>query len=180
MSAQGFVLFALLPDLTFTGQSGNLFSVITEVKEFITSDDAIGFEEYAQTAIQAVCDLYNRYGRDFTAVMLVASDAARIPYATASYAADGNGALGMTGSAPAIEMYWKVRVTDRKLTEQELAIAELWYEKQQDFPSTYPLSSLSYDEKALRQYITDTLNIPYDDVQFPELEMIDYEFNERL
>lgn len=41
---------------------------------FITSNSAAGFDEYAQTAIQAVCDLYHRYGRDFTSVMLVASE----------------------------------------------------------------------------------------------------------
>lgn len=147
---------------------------------FITSDNAAGFEEYAQTAIQAVRDLYYRYGRDFTSVMLIANDRVKIPYATANYAADGQGALGMTGSAPAVEGYWKVRATDRRLTEQELAIAELWFEKQQDFPSKNPFSSLSYDEEALRKYIADALDISYDDVKFPELHMLEYEFYERL
>jgi len=147
---------------------------------YITSDEATGFEEYAQTAIQAVCYLYYRHGRDHTSVMLIASDTVKTPYATASYAADGKGALGMTGSAPAYEMYWRVQATDRKLMEQELAIAELWSEKQLDFPSKNPLSSLSYDEEALRQYIADALDIPYNEVKPPELPMEDYEFDERL
>ena len=147
---------------------------------FIYSDNATGFEEYAQTAIQAARDLYHMYKRDFTSVMLVASDVVKVPYATASYAADGKGALGMTGSAPAVQWYWKVQAADRQLTEQELAIAELWSEKQPDFPSKNPLSSSSYDVEALRQYIADALDIPYADVQLPELHMTEYEFDERL
>jgi len=149
---------------------------------FIVSQDATGYEEYAETAIQTVRDLYRLYGRDFTAVDLIPNDKLEyaIDYAQASYAADGKGALGMTGSAPAKEMYWRVRATDQPLTEQELAIAELWFEKIPDFPSKNPLSSLSYDEIALRQYIADTLDIPISEVVFPEVSYRDYEYDERL
>lgn len=147
---------------------------------FIKSDEASGFDEYAQTAIQAVRDLYHLYGRDFTSVMLITSDRVQIPYATASYAADGKGALGMTGSAPAVEWYWKAQATNQQLTEQELAIAELWSEKMIDFPSKNPISSLSYDDEALRQYIADTLDIPYSDVNLPERHMTEYKYDEKL
>jgi len=149
---------------------------------FIVAEDATGYEEYAQTAIQAVRDLYRLYERDYTSVLLIPNDKLEYAayYAHASYAADGKGALGMTGSAPAKEMYWKVRAADRQFTEQELAIAELWFEKIPDFPSKDPLSSLSYNEAALRQYVADTLNIPYAEVIFPQINYKEYEYDERL
>jgi hypothetical protein len=146
---------------------------------FITSAESSSFEEYALTATRAVLDLYYYYRRDFTSVLLVPEDGVRIPYAQANFAADGRGAAGMTGSAPAKEMYWKIWATiDPPLSEQELNIARLWAEKERDFPSRNPLSSLSYDSEALRQYISETLGIPYDEVQMPDLEMREYFLDE--
>jgi len=148
---------------------------------FITSEEASGFEEYAQTAIQAVLDLYRLYGRDFTSVLLLPNDKlgyAGVSYAQANFAADGKGAAGMTGSAPAKEHYWKVRASDRELTERELTIAALWSAKQQDFPQKIPWSSLSYDAEALRQYIAAELDIPFDEVQMPQLELREYELDQ--
>jgi hypothetical protein len=149
---------------------------------FIVSEGAASFEEYAETAIQAVGDLYRLYGRDFTSVDLIPNDKLEyaIDYAVASYAADGKGALGMTGSAPAKEMYWRVYATNHPCTEQELTIAELWLEKMPDFPNPNPISSLSYDEKALHQYIADTLGITYDEAVLPLIDYQDYEYDERL
>jgi len=144
----------------------------------ITSKDASSFEEYAQTAVQAALDLYDFYRRDFTSVRLIPRDGIEIAYAQANFAADGRGPAGMTGSAPAVASYWKIWAADRELNERELAIAELWSAKQQDFPQQNPLSSLSYDVEALRQYIADTLNIPYEEVQMPELEMCEYELDQ--
>ncbi len=147
----------------------------------ITSEDASGFEEYAQTAAQAVSDLYHRYGRDYTSVILVPSADIRTPsYAHASFAADGRGPAGMTGSAPAVPFYWKVRAADRELNEQEKAIASLWAARQQDFPPKNIFSSLSYDEDALRQYIAGTLNIPCDEVQMPKLDTHEYDLPQRF
>lgn len=148
---------------------------------FITSENASGFEEYAQTAVQAVLDLYHLHGRDFTSVLLIPSDKleyAGLSYAQANFAADGKGATGMTGDTPAKEGYWVVRAANRELNEQELAIAELWKDKQQDFPQTILWSSLSYNEEALRHYIADTLNIPYEEAQQPALEMREYELTQ--
>jgi hypothetical protein len=149
---------------------------------FITAAEADTFGEYAQTAIQAVRDLYRLYERDFTSVLLIPNDELEyaLYYAQAFYAADGKGSLGMTGSVTAKEKYWFVRATDRPLTEQELAIAELWWAKIPDFPNNDPISSLSYDEEALRQYVADTLNIPYAEVIFPQIDYTEYEYDERL
>jgi len=141
----------------------------------ITSEDASSFEEYAQTAAQAVLNLYNLYQKDFTAVRLIPGNGVDIAYAQANFAADGKGAAGMTGSAPAKEHYWKVRASDRELTERELTIAALWSAKQQDFPQKIPWSSLSYDAEALRQYIAAELDIPFDEVQMLQLELREYE-----
>ncbi len=150
-------------------------SVRTAGLWLITSEDASGFEEYAQTAARAVLDLYHRYGRDYTSAILVPSADIRTPsYAHASFAADGRGPAGMTGSAPAVPFYWKVRAADRELNEQEKAIASLWTSRQWDFPPQNLFSSLSYDQDALRQSIADTLNTPYDEVQMPVLEMCEY------
>jgi hypothetical protein len=116
---------------------------------FITSEETSGFEEYAQTAVQAVLDLYRLHGRDYTSVLLIPNDKleyAGLSYGKASFATDGRGTAGMTGDAPAKEGYWVVRAADRELSEQELAIAELWHAKQQDFPQKNLASSLSYDE----------------------------------
>ncbi len=148
---------------------------------FIVAEEATGFEEYAQTAIQAVRDLYRLHSRDHTSVLLIPNDELMgLYYASASYAADGKGALGLTGDAPAKEMYWKLRAADRQFTGQELAIAELWFEKIPDFPSKDPLSSLSYDEQALRQYVADALNIPVAEVILPQMVYIEYEYDARL
>jgi hypothetical protein len=147
---------------------------------FITSKNASSFEEWTQTAILAVSDLHRVCGRDFTEVLLVESNEVRIDYAQASYAADGKGALGMTGSNLAKEMYWKVRAANRQLTEREKAIAKIWSEKQFDFPRTNPVSSLSYDAEALRKYIADTLGISIDDVQSVDLKQTEYQYDERL
>ncbi|MDD4874543.1 MAG: DUF4875 domain-containing protein [Dehalococcoidales bacterium] len=144
----------------------------------ITSEEASDYEGYAQTAAQAVLDLYDTYIMTFTSVILIPREGVEIAYAQANFATDGKGAAGMTGSSPATPGYWKIRVADRKLTEQELAIAELWAAKQQDFPQKNPWSSLSYDAEALRQYISDTLNIPYEQVQMPELEMAEYQLDQ--
>ncbi len=144
---------------------------------FITSESASCFEEYAETAIQAVRDLYSQYGRDYTSVLLLPSEHLEysgVRYAEAKFAADGKGAAGMTGSAPAKEMYWKVRAADRELNELELSIAELWQAKQQYFPQHDILSSMSYDPEALRYYIAGELNIPYEEVQMPQLKMYEY------
>jgi len=145
----------------------------------ITSKGASGFEEYAQTAIQAALDLYDFYRRDFTSVMLIPRKGVEIAYAQANYSADGRGPAGMTGSAPATPSYWKTWVCiDCQLTEQELAIAELWASKIEDFPQKNPLSSMSYDAEALRQYIADTLDILYSETQIPQLETREYKLDE--
>ena len=142
---------------------------------FITADNADGFAEYAQTAVQAAVDLYRLYGNTFTAVLLVPRDSVRTPYADVSYAADGKGASGMTGSAQAKPGYWHARaIDDLPYNAQELAILELWQEKQGDFPSRDPASSLSYDETALRQYIADTLQLPYSETKVRQLKTREY------
>ncbi len=146
---------------------------------FITAPEANTFEEYAQTAIQAALDLYSLYRNDSTTALLIPQANVRTPYAQASYAADGKGAEGMTGSAPAIPMYWKVRaMNDRPYDDQELAILQLWQEKMVDFPSRNPLSSLSYDEQGLRQYVADTLQVPYSATQVRSLKTEEYEIDE--
>jgi hypothetical protein len=141
---------------------------------FITSENASGFEERAQTAARAVFDLFYLYKRDFTSVLLVPGEGVRVNYAQANFAADGKGVAGMTGSAPAKPGYWKIWSSDDEFDEQELAVAGLWSAKEQDFPQKDPVSSLSYDEQALRQYIADKLNIPYAEVQMPRPDMREY------
>ncbi len=149
---------------------------------YITSEEADSLEEYAQTALQATIDLYKQHKYDFTAVSLIPRPEVTMWwYAEAGYAADGKGAAGMTGSAPAKPMYWKARVMDDSpYNEQELAVLELWQAKQQDFPSTDPWSSLSYDEKALRQYIADTLKISFEEAQPRYLKMVEYPVDEAI
>lgn len=143
---------------------------------YIYSEEAERFEEYAQTAIQAVLDLYKLYGRTHTGVILVPGPEVRLTYyASASYASDGKGAAGLTGSAPAVPMYWKVRaMDDLRYSEQELAVITLRQDKMADFPSRDSFSSLGYDEPGLRQYIADTLHIPYEETKPRSLKMAEY------
>jgi hypothetical protein len=149
------------------------------VSYHIISKEADTFEEYAQTAVQAALDLYTYFRPDYTNVILVPEEGIRITYAEAHFAADGKGAEGMTGSAPAKPMYWTVRaMTDPQLTQKQLAIARLWQAKQWDFPQKNPASSLSYDEEALKKYIAATLNIPYEEVKKPFPEMAEYELEQ--
>jgi hypothetical protein len=147
----------------------------------ITSSEASNNEEWAQTSILAVADLQKQCGRVFTSVSLaVGKEVPQIEYAQASYASDGKGALGMTGSAPAVEAYWSVRAATTKLTDLEYAIAKIWNEKQKDFPSTDPLSSLSYDLGALRKYTADTLGIPIEEVWPVYIPYTHYPYDMRL
>ncbi|MBN2238403.1 MAG: hypothetical protein JW712_01410 [Dehalococcoidales bacterium] len=147
----------------------------------ITSGTAVSFEERSQTVIRAVLDLYDLFRRDYTSVTLVAGeDLEGLDYASASFAADGLGPEGMTGSAPANHFYWKVRATDYIYSELELETARLWSENMHRFPQTNPLSSCSYDEKALRQHVADVLGIPAGEVQMPDPEMKEYEPDEPL
>ena len=138
---------------------------------YITSQEAAGFEEYAQTAIQAALDLYNLYQRDFTSVILIPQDDVRIVYAQVNFAADGKGAAGMTGSVPALKHFWKIWAAERRLNERELAGVELWPGQKTDFPPAKPLSRLRYKEAGLRQYIADKLQIPYDGVEMTEIKI---------
>ncbi len=149
---------------------------------YITSEEADSLEEYSQTALQATIDLYKQHKYDFTAVSLIPRpEVTQWWYAESAYAADGKGAAGMTGSAPAKPMYWKARaMDDSPYNEQELAVLQLWQEKQGDFPSRNPLSSLTYDEKALRQYIADTLKIPLEKAQPRYLKMVEYPVDEAI
>jgi hypothetical protein len=142
---------------------------------YITAPEAQGFEEYAQTAIQATLDLYSLYKNDFTAVMLIPARNVYTAYAETLFAADGKGAWGMTGSVPAVPKYWKVRAMDDiPYSDQELVILALWQEKQADFPSRNPLSSLSYDEENLRQYIAEALGIPLSATDVRPLKKAEY------
>ncbi|MDD5537392.1 MAG: hypothetical protein PHF12_00320 [Candidatus Omnitrophica bacterium] len=145
---------------------------------YINSEEADSFEEYAQTAVKATIDLYQQNKNDFTAVILVPRPDVKVVYAEASYAVDGKGAAGMTGSVPAVPMYWHVRaMDDLQYNEQELAVMKLWQDKLADFPSRDPLSSLSYDEPALRQYIADTLKISYNETQPRPRKMAEYKLD---
>ena len=147
----------------------------------ITSSKASNNEEWAQTSILAVADLQKQCGRVFTGVSLAAgTEVSQIEYAQASYASDGKGALGMTGSAPAHEGYWGVQAATTKLTDREYAIAKIWNEKQKDFPSTDPLSSLSYDLDALRKYTANTLGIAIEEVWPVYLPYTNYLYDARL
>lgn len=131
--------------------------------------DATTQGEWAQTARQAALDLHEKHGTDYTGVLLTPSkDIREIVYAQVGYAADGKGTLGLDG-ADVVGYEWDVRVVDRSLTDEELAIVELWEQKMPDFPSTDPLSSYSYDVDALRQYIAETLDIDLAQAQRPLL-----------
>ncbi|MFC1946387.1 hypothetical protein ACFLXY_00550 [Chloroflexota bacterium] len=142
----------------------------------ITSETALGFEERAQTVIKAVIDLYARYKRDHTSVTLIAGeDLEHLDYASAKFSSDGLGPEGMTGSAPANHGYWKVRATDYMYSEIEMEIARLWWENMDRFPQTDLLSSRSYDEEALRQYVADTLGISYEEVSYGEAKVTEYD-----
>jgi hypothetical protein len=131
--------------------------------------------EWAQTAKQAALDLHKQYGADYTAVLLTPDEhITEIAYAQVGYAADGKGTLGLDG-ADLTSFEWDVRVVDRPLTVEECAIADLWEQKSAAFPSADPLSSSSYDEDALREYIAETLNIDYERVKRPTLVPKKYE-----
>lgn len=148
---------------------------------FVTANDADGYEEYAQTALLAAIDLYLMYGNNFTSVLLIPNEEVEYAasYANASYAADGRGAWGMTGSAPAKPMYWHARAMDDvPYNVQELAVIALRQEKMFDFPNKDPLSSLSYDEPALRHYVAETLQIPYSETEVRQLNTRDYKVPE--
>src|SRR4030042_4334646 len=144
---------------------------------YIISKDASGFEEFAQTAAQAVLDLYDRYKADYSLVPLLPLAGIYISYAKASFAADGRGSEGFIGSEQDNDRFWKIEASDRELTNQELAVIELWSAKAHDFPVGSPFSSLPYDEQALRQYIAKQLKITFEETKIPEPKMTAYKLD---
>lgn len=133
----------------------------------IVAEEADCFEELAATALQAAIDLYVEHGKDRTSVVLMPCPGIHVFLAQASFAADGRGAEGMTGSAPANPGYWVVRAADRTMTGQEMAIAELWFTHMEEFPSKNKLSSLFYDKDALCEFIAAELDIPVEEIDYP-------------
>lgn len=133
-------------------------------------------DEWAQTAIQATVDLYRQYGMDYTEVLLVPNKHlvySGLYYAQVSYAADGKGSFGLDG-ADLVYYEWDVRVANRPLTNTEIAIAEMWVEKFDDFPNLDLWSSSLCDIESLRKYISETLNIEYEYTEYPVLVLTMY------
>lgn len=115
---------------------------------------------------------------DYTGVLLVPTERLVYSgpyYAQVSYAADGKGSLGLDG-ANLSYFEWDVRVADRPLTSEELAVAEIWVEKCDDFPNLdlWSSSSSFCDIHSLRKYIAETLSIEYERTEYPVLVLTMY------
>ncbi len=142
---------------------------------YITSGEADCYEEFVGTVMQAAIDLYALHGKDHTSVLLLPGPGIQVFVAQAGFSADGRGAEGMCGSAPARPAWWVVQAADRPMTERELAIARLWFDHMVDFPPGETLSSSTYDVEALKQFIAGELDIPVEELDYPQLYFIEHQ-----
>lgn len=149
------------------------------IRQYIIQSDAVSFEERCQTAMKAAYELSRKDKNDLTSVIMVpVPELKRSPvyYAMVLYASDGKGATGLNGSDPVTEIkwVWKVRGSDRILTDQELAVLKLYFTHMKDFPSTDPSSNRGYDAGKLTQFVANKLNLKPEEVVIPELAMKEY------
>jgi hypothetical protein len=61
------------------------------------------------------------------------------------------------------------------MTERELAIARLWFDHMEDFPAKNWFSSSTYDEEELKQFISEELDIPVDEIDYPQTYFIEHQ-----
>ena len=132
------------------------------------------FEEHAHTVAKAAGDLHREHGLDLTQVSLYPSRSlagSGLRYGYGFFAADGRAGQGLSGADPEYRATWSVLAADGALTPAELQVAELWFERAPEFPSTDFLSSCATDQSALRSYISEELGLTLEDVQLPHLQL---------
>ena len=150
---------------TSTGRTARAWHIVS---------DSSSFEEHAQTIARALLDLHREHGAVVNRVELYPSRAlvgSGVKHGYGFYATDGRAGQGFPGADPDYRATWRVFATDRRLTEREVDIAELWMERARDFPSQDPFSSLAIDADALRLHISAELGLRYEDVVLPHPRM---------
>ncbi len=123
--------------------------------------------EFAHTAIQAVMNLYDEHKMDITYVSILPTENLYMSYGWAAFAADSLGGLGLSGADQDVKWDWRVFVAHQRITQQQIDIAEMWFDKAKEYPNNEPLSSSSIDKKSLRKYIAKKLKLSYEEIVLP-------------
>ena len=158
----------------------NLTSDTRKAKMWFIISEANTHDEFAQTTILAAIALHKKYREyDLIQVILVPGKdmvATGTYYASVHYAVDNKGAKDVSGAdqKALVSFKWMVRAAEKPLNKQELEIAKLWYRNQADFPSEDLLSSLSYNEEKLVNFIADSLKLDDDEVKLPQISLKAY------
>jgi hypothetical protein len=158
-----------------TGRTGRMCEITSDAKTF---------DEMAQTCILAAKDLSKKYRDDLVDVSLVPDKqlcGKGVYYATAAYARDTKGFLGAPGSDPNTDHKWAWRVSSAEtgFSDNELEMVLLWYGHMKDFPSKEVYSSLSYDRKALTEYVAREMKCDVSEINIPEVTYKDYPFPQK-
>ena len=157
-------------DLKAKNRTGRMFSIVSTAQTM---------DELAQTGMLAAYELHREYGYDLISVLLYPNkDLIRTGayYVQVEYASDDKGIQGLQGVDELLftSGKWKVRSADKVLSAQELSILNLWYGNQHKFPSKNILSSSSFDQTSLKDYIAKELNIDMAEVDYPHITRKDY------
>jgi len=159
----------------------NLTNDTRKAKMWFIISEAKTHDEFAQTTILAAIELHKKYREyDLIQVILVPDKdmvATDTYYSSVYYAVDKKGLKGVSGAdqKTMVSFEWLVRAAEKSLNKQELEIAKLWHRHQADFPSEDLLSSLSYNEKKLVNFIADSLKLDNDAVNLPRIQLLEYQ-----
>ena len=125
----------------------------------ILAPEASTFDQFAHTAIKAAIDIEREIKSDVIYIRLEPTtnlQGTGVAYALAFYAPDGKGHSGYAGDQ---KWTWYVVAMQEPMSTQQIKIDELWWEYRDYFQKD------GYtDEPALREFISNELNIPKDEV----------------
>ena len=127
----------------------------------ILAPEASTFEQFAHTAIKAAINKERETKYDVIYIRLEPTpnlQGTGDAYALAFYAPDGGGHSGDQ------DWEWQVTARSQPYTTQQIQISELWWENRDRFQKDG-----CTDEPAIREFISNKLNIPVDEVHLPSI-----------
>lgn len=143
----------------------------------ISSPDAKTFEERAQTALKAAIEVQEQTGANVVAARLfiyelneaTPLEVMPLAVARAEYSGDGK---DWSGSGKLRNGNWEVRASSLQITEQQLAIAKIWEDNDQNFQIDDGQGGMQTDEKRLRKLIAKKLKMSEAEVHTATFDLI--------
>jgi hypothetical protein len=139
----------------------------------IIAPDATEIGARAETALKAAVDLQKKWDADAVGVFLEISANLRghgFVLAIANYSPDGG---GWNGNSPFRNITWQGEASAIVLSDNEVRIGEMWYERRDRFQVDDGFGGRETDENAVKSDIANELGIAPDNVSLlPLMEVI--------